>query len=90
VEIVRRIFSAFVDDHKSIRLITWGLNELRISNALGNRWSTRNVVDILTNERYIGNIIFNRTSFKLQQKRVVNPPEMWCGSTGQKCSTMSA
>jgi DNA invertase Pin-like site-specific DNA recombinase len=77
VEIVRRIFSAFVEGRKSVRLITWGLNELQIPNALGNPWSTRNVADILTNERYIGNIIFNRTSFKLQQKRVVNPPEMW-------------
>jgi len=77
VDIVRRIFSAFVQERKSVRLITWGLNELQIPNALGNPWSTRNVVDILTNERYIGNIVFNRTSFKLQQKRVVNPPEMW-------------
>jgi DNA invertase Pin-like site-specific DNA recombinase len=82
VGIVRRIFSSFVEDRKSVRLITWGLNELQIPNALGNPWSTQNVVDILTNERYIGNIIFNRTSFKLQQKRVVNPPEMWVRRDG--------
>jgi DNA invertase Pin-like site-specific DNA recombinase len=82
VDTVKRIFSAFVEDRKSVRLITWGLNELRIPNSIGNPWSTRNVVDVLTNERYLGNTIFNRTSFKLQQKRVVNPPEMWVRHEG--------
>jgi len=35
------------------------------------------VHEILTNEKYIGNNIFNRVSFKLKKKRVKNTPEMW-------------
>ena len=32
---------------------------------------------ILTNPKYIGYSIYNRTSLKLKQKRVRNPPETW-------------
>ena len=32
---------------------------------------------VLTNEKYIGNNVFNRRSFKLKQKFVENPPEKW-------------
>jgi hypothetical protein len=40
------------------------------------------VRELLTNEKYIGNNIFNRTSFKLQKKRVTNPPDMWVRAVG--------
>ncbi|MEH2519013.1 hypothetical protein V1279_004586 [Bradyrhizobium sp. AZCC 1610] len=32
---------------------------------------------VLTNEAYIGNIVFNRISYKLKQKPIKNPPDMW-------------
>ncbi len=32
---------------------------------------------MLTNEKYIGNNVYNRVSFKLKKKRVRNPPDMW-------------
>lgn len=32
---------------------------------------------MLTNEKYIGNNVYNRRSFKLKKKRVENSPEMW-------------
>ena len=35
-----------------------------------------------TNEKYIGNNVYNRSSCKLKQKRVVNPPDMWVRSEG--------
>jgi hypothetical protein len=34
----------------------------------------------LTNEKYVGNNVYNRVSFKLKKKRVLNPPEMWIRS----------
>ena len=34
----------------------------------------------MTNEKYVGNNIYNRMSFKLKKKRVLNPPEMWIRS----------
>jgi len=37
---------------------------------------------VLTNEKYIGNNLYNRTSFKLKKLRVVNTPEMWIRKDG--------
>lgn len=45
--------------------------------------ATRGTVhEVLTNEKYIGNNIFNRTSFKLKVHRTVNPPDMWVRANG--------
>jgi hypothetical protein len=40
------------------------------------------VHQILTNEKYIGNNVYHRTSFKLKRKHVQNPPEMWIRASG--------
>ncbi len=37
---------------------------------------------MLTNEKYVGNNIYNRVSFKLKAKRVTNPPEAWVRADG--------
>ena len=37
---------------------------------------------VLTNEKYIGNNVYNRVSFKLKKRRVINPPEMWVRADG--------
>jgi hypothetical protein len=36
----------------------------------------------LTNEKYIGNNIFNRVSYKLKQRRIVNRPDTWVRADG--------
>ena len=40
------------------------------------------VHQILTNEKYIGNNVYNRISFKLKAKRVANTPDMWVRADG--------
>jgi hypothetical protein len=45
-------------------------------------WTRSSIQQVLTNEKYIGNNVYNRSSFKLKQKRVKNPPEMWIRSNG--------
>jgi Recombinase len=37
---------------------------------------------MLRNENYMGNLIYNRHSAKLRQKRSRNPPELWIRSEG--------
>ena len=44
---------------------------------LGRPWTRGTVHQVLTNEKYIGNNVYNRISFKLKKKRVINPPDMW-------------
>ena len=53
------------------------LNAQGIMTDLGRPWTRGTVQQVLTNEKYIGNNVYNRMSFKLKKKRVVNPPEMW-------------
>jgi hypothetical protein len=40
------------------------------------------VHQVLTNEKYIGNNVFNRISYKLKQKRVINPADQWVKAEG--------
>ncbi|MFX8414259.1 recombinase family protein, partial [Acinetobacter baumannii] len=37
---------------------------------------------ILRDETYIGNLVFNRRSWKLRQTRTYNPPDQWIRSEG--------
>lgn len=82
VERVRQIYSMFVDDKLSEREIAATLNKSHILTDLGREWTRSSVHQILTNEKYIGNNIFNRVSFKLKQRRVINRPETWVRANG--------
>ena len=56
---------------------------------LGRPWTRGTVHQVLTNEKYIGNNVYNRVSFKLKKKRVVNPPDMWIRADGAFESVVS-
>ncbi len=58
------------------------LNQRGIPTDLGRPWTQGTVHEVLTNEKYIGNNVYNRISFKLKRKRVANPPDMWIRSNG--------
>ena len=58
------------------------LNAEGVRTDLGRAWSRGTVHQLLTNEKYIGNNLYHRTSFKLKRKHVVNPPEMWIRAAG--------
>lgn len=82
VAIVNRIYKLFVDELKTEGQIAAVLNEQGVLSDLGRLWSRSAVHQILTNEKYIGNNIYNRVSFKLKKKRVLNPAEIWVRSEG--------
>jgi len=73
---VRRIYDLFVTYGRSEREIAVVLNEDGIATDLGRPWTRATVHQVLTNEKYAGHNVFNRVSFKLKQKRVVNPPDL--------------
>ncbi len=77
VDVVRRIYRCFVLQLKSEAEIAAMLNLEGFPNEFGRPWTRGTIHQILTNEKYLGNNVYNRVSFKLKQKRVVNPPEMW-------------
>ena len=77
VAVVNRIYRWFIDDNLSESEIATRLNAEGIRTDLGREWSRSTVNEVLTNEKYIGNNVYNRISFKLKKSRVVNPAEMW-------------
>ena len=77
VALVREMYDWFVRQDKSEAEIAELLNERRITTDLQRAWTPACVHQVLTNEKYIGNNVFNRISFKLKRKRIRNEPEMW-------------
>lgn len=58
------------------------LNNRQIVSETGRPWTRGVVHQILTNEKYIGNNVFNRTSFKLKIKHQQNNPADWIRKDG--------
>ncbi len=77
ITLVREIYRSFVTDNRSEQQIADDLNARGILTDLGRPWTRGSVHQILINEKYIGNNVWNRVSFKLKKKRVQNEPGMW-------------
>ncbi|MBR0850278.1 recombinase family protein [Bradyrhizobium diazoefficiens] len=58
------------------------LNKEQVPNHRGTPWSEAMIHHILANEEYIGNSVYNRSSFRLKQVKKKNPPELWIRTTG--------
>jgi DNA invertase Pin-like site-specific DNA recombinase len=82
VDAVRWIFSAFVNERKSEARIATILNKKGVANSMGGRWSHATINQLLRNEKYIGNNVWNQTSCKLKSRSVRNDPEMWIRADG--------
>lgn len=82
VDTVRWIYRAFVTEGKPEREIAELLNARGITTDLGRPWTRGTVHEVLINEKYIGNNVWNRVSFKLKRKRVRNQPEMLIRADG--------
>jgi DNA invertase Pin-like site-specific DNA recombinase len=77
IEIVRWIFSAYVQRRKTEGEIAQNLNRRGIKNGFGRRWRRQAIKRILQNEKYIGNNVWNCTTARLRSVQVPNKPEKW-------------
>jgi DNA invertase Pin-like site-specific DNA recombinase len=82
IENVNWIYRAFIDEGLQEGQIAVLLNQRGVLTDLGRRWTRAAVHGILINEKYIGNNIYNRRSFKLKKQRVTNHPDMWVRADG--------
>lgn len=73
---VNQMYRWFIDQGMVESEIAQRLNEMGVRTDLDRPWTRATVHEVLTNEKYIGNNVFNRISFKLKKHRVINPPEM--------------
>jgi hypothetical protein len=77
IEVIQWIYHAFVESRMSERAIADDLNARGILTDLNRPWTRGSVHQVLINEKYIGNNVWNRTSFKLKKRHVRNAPEQW-------------
>jgi DNA invertase Pin-like site-specific DNA recombinase len=81
-EIVRWMYLTFVEERFVESKLARLLNERGIKTDLGKPWTRGTVHQVLTSEKYAGDNVYNKVSFKLKKKRVVNPAEMWIRGNG--------
>ncbi|SEH93999.1 recombinase family protein [Pseudomonas asplenii] len=77
VATVTWVYQQFVEAGYTEAEIAERLNQRGPRTDLGRPWSKGTIHEILTNEKYIGNNVWNRCSFKLKQKHVRNDPDEW-------------
>jgi DNA invertase Pin-like site-specific DNA recombinase len=82
VAVVQEMYALFVHENKTEREIAAILNARGVKTDLDRDWTRGTVHEVLTNEKYIGNNVYHRTSFKLKKKHVHNPPEKWIRTEG--------
>lgn len=80
VLVVRHVYKAFVHEGRSEQDIADDLNCQGIKTDLGRPWTRGTIHQLLINEKYVGDNVWNRRSFKLKQRRVRNAPENWIRS----------
>ncbi|MGX9937783.1 recombinase family protein [Advenella kashmirensis] len=79
---IHRIYRLFLEEGMPERVIASVLNREGILNDVGTPWTRGTIHQILTNEKYIGNNVYNRSSFKLKIQHVRNAPEDWVRRDG--------
>ncbi|WP_434032476.1 recombinase family protein [Klebsiella pneumoniae] len=77
IKFVNSIYDLFIDDNMPEFIIAERLNEQNIPAENGTLWTRAKIHQILTNEKYIGNNIYNKTSSKLKSRLVKNPKNEW-------------
>lgn len=82
VKIVRAAYREFVDQGRSELDIASALNERSVVSEGGRAWTRGAVHQLLINEKYIGNNVWARTSFKLKREHVRNDPSQWVRADG--------
>jgi hypothetical protein len=77
VELVNSMYPWLVNDKLTVPEFVRRLNGMQIPPEPGAYWTFGRVRQILTNEKYIGNNVYNRSSYKLKTSRIANP--LKCG-----------
>ncbi len=90
ISVVHRIYDLFLDRHMGEQTIADQLNDENILTDFDRSWTRGTVHQVLTNEKYIGNNVYNRRSGKLKQPIVGNPPERWVRCDGAFDGIVSA
>jgi DNA invertase Pin-like site-specific DNA recombinase len=76
-EAVKRMFDELTNNWRHPQKIAQLLNSEGILTATGKQWDTSKVVNVLSNERYAGTMVYNKTRKRLKSKSRPNPVAEW-------------
>ena len=82
IKTVHRIYDMFLGRKHTPLEIAQRLNNEGVIGECGHPWSRNQILSVLSNEKYIGNAVYNRTSVKLKGKWRRNPREEWICKAG--------
>ncbi|UVO49660.1 recombinase family protein [Sphingomonas sp. SUN019] len=82
VAVVREVYSLFTTYGRTETEIANILNERGVLSDLDRGWTRGTVHQLLINEKYIGNNVWAKTSFKLKQNYASNDPSEWVRAEG--------
>lgn len=82
IDLVREVYRLFVEARRSEQQIADELNRRGVLTDFARAWTRGSVHQLLINEKYIGNNVWGRTSFKLKAAHVQNDPVDWIRADG--------
>ncbi|MHB8267450.1 recombinase family protein [Bradyrhizobium sp.] len=82
IKVVHHVYDLFIDRKETLKDIARTLNAQGIPNEFGRAWTAMVVRGLLSNEKYIGNAVYNRTSRKLDKNWRRNPRAEWVRGVG--------
>lgn len=82
IEVIQRIYQQFIHDGMNEHEIASALNADGLLTDFERPWSRGSIHQVLTNEKYVGNNVYNKTSSKLRQRTVRNAPDQWVRCDG--------
>lgn len=75
--LVAQMYDWFVKERRTVRAIATRLNAMKCEHRPGMPWTFSTVRQVLTNEKYIGNSVYGRTTTRLSAARGRTPRETW-------------
>lgn len=75
--VIQRIYSMYLDERLPDVGIAARLNVEGVPTGLGRPWSTHLVKQVLTNEKYVGTMTFNRGTQRMRSVRRANDQAKW-------------
>ena len=88
-QVVQTIYDWYIRLRLGEKRIASMLNAAEIAGEGGRPWTRMIVRNILTNEKYVGNSVYNKTSCKLTKRQVKNTADMWIRKDGAFPSLIS-
>ena len=82
VATVNQMYRWFIDEGIPESEIAARLNDKGVRTDLDRNWTRATVREVLSNQKYVGDNVYNRISFKLKKHRIINQPDMWIKKDG--------